>query len=140
MSFNYSSYAKNLQEVLRNPNHWLTSEKENLIKLNLIILEHNDIYTKLTPAQKATVDSSFSKCPGKLDEIRNINDADRLLFAVFGSMHPMNPSNKVNMLRQCVEGKFEALRKLPTERNYPDQGKNKYLKYKNKYLQLKSQF
>ena len=101
MSFNYSSYAKNLQEVLRNPNHWLTSEKENLIKLNLIILEHNDIYAKLTTAQKATVDSSFSKCPGKLDEIRNINDADRLLFAVFGSMHPMNPSNKVDMLRKC---------------------------------------
>jgi hypothetical protein len=112
MSFNYSSYAKNLQEVLRNPNNWLTSEKENLIKLNLIILEHNDIYAKLTTEQKATVDSSFNKCPGKLNEIRGINDADRLLFAVFGYMHPMNPHNKVEMLRQCVERKLEAMSKF----------------------------
>ena len=112
MSFNYKSYAKNLQDLLRNPNNWLTGEKENLIKLNLVILEHNDIYAKLSTEQKATVDSSFSKCPGQLNEIRGINDADRLLFAVFGYMHPMNPHNKVEMLRQCVERKLEAMSKF----------------------------
>lgn len=143
MSFNYNSYALELQKLLRNPNNWLTGEKENLIKLNLVILEHNKEYEKLTTEQKATVDSSFNKCPGKLNEIRNINDADRLLFAVFGSMHPMNPHNKVEMLKKCVDGKLEAMLKLvkvPTERSFPDVGKNKYLKYKNKYLQLKNNF
>ena len=112
MSFNYKSYAKNLQDLLRNPNNWLTGEKENLIKLNLVILEHNDIYAKLSTEQKATVDSSFNKCPGKLNEIKGMNDADRLLFAVFGYMHPMNPHNKVEMLRQCVERKLEAMSKF----------------------------
>jgi hypothetical protein len=159
MAFNYNSYAKNLQELLRNPNNWLTGEKENLIKLNLVILEHNGIYAKLSTEQKATVDSSFSKCPGQLNEIKGINDADRLLFAVFGSMHPMNPSNKVDMLRKCVDGKLEAMRKLESftgirkeaevgrgNTNIPNRAgtnpgfKEKYLKYKNKYLKLKNNF
>ena len=146
MSFNYKSYAEELQKLLRNPNNWLAGEKENLIKLNLVILEHNDIYAKLTTEQKATVDSSFSKCPGQLNEIRGINDADRLLFAVFGSMHPMNPHNKVEMLKKCVDGKLEAMRKLDIvpaglgSSGAPSASKEKYLKYKNKYLQLKANF
>jgi hypothetical protein len=159
MSFDYRSYATDLQKVLRDPRNWLDEQKINLIKLNLIIIEHNSLYTKLTTEQQKKVNSSFSKCPGLLEEIRSINDGDRLLFAVFGPMHPMNPSNKVDMLRKCVDGKLEAMLKLESftairkeaevgrgNTNIPNRAgtnpgfKEKYLKYKNKYLQLRNNF
>ena len=163
MSFVYEKYVKDLLEVLNDPQRWLGNEKTKLENLNKAIIDHNNLYKMLDPEKKKVCDSKSPKCPGLIDPITDINDADRLLFAVFGYGHPMNPSDKIENLRECVTQKVKCMQSAasgPASGPGPSYGgptstgsvpkpnpnleealaaaaKNKYLKYKNKYLSLK---
>jgi len=143
MSFDYKPYAKNLLAILRDPRTWLGTESQRLVILNKAILSTNQIYIHmLTDAQRKTVDSAAPGCAGQLPEIKNSNDGDKLLFAVFGPFHPMNPTEKNDKLIKCVDAKIAAMTSMSvpiTAPTYPTM-KEKYLKYKNKYLQLKNNF
>lgn len=143
MSFDYKPYAKNLLAILRDPRTWLGIESQKLVILNKAIHSTNQIYNHmLTDAQRTNVDAAAPGCSGQLPEIKNSNDGDKLLFSVFGPFHPMNPVEKNDKLIKCVEKKIDAmiLAGAPiTVPPYPSM-KEKYLKYKNKYLQLKTNF
>jgi len=144
MSFDYKPYAKNLLAILRDPRTWLGTESQRLVILNKAILSTNQIYIHmLTDAQRKTVDAAAPGCSGQLPEIKNSNDGDKLLFAVFGPFHPMNPTEKNDKLIKCVDAKINAMiaagASIITAPTYPTM-KQKYLKYKNKYLQLKTNF
>jgi hypothetical protein len=137
MSFVYDKYVKDLLNVLNDPQKWLGNEQNNLNILNEVITDYNNIYTALDAASKKTSDDKYPNCKGLIDKITNVNDADRLLFAVFGYGHPMNPNEKINNLRQCLKLKLVAIG-TPAADAAAAKIKNKYLKYKNKYLSLKS--
>jgi hypothetical protein len=144
MSFDYKPYATNLLALLKDPRTWLGIESQRLDMLNRSIVSTNGIYSGLNDAQKKSVDAEAPGCAGLMAEIKNSNDADKLLFAVFGPMHPMNPTEKTDRLIQCVINKIQAILKInpsssitvPTFASH----KEKYLKYKNKYLQLRNNF
>jgi len=143
MSFDYKTYAKNLLSLLNDTRTWLGVESQRLDMLNRSIVTTNGIYSGLTDPQKKQVDAKAPGCAGLMVEIKNSNDADKLLFAVFGPMHPMNPTEKTNRLIQCVIKKIEAILEIqPTANPVPTfpSHKEKYLKYKNKYLQLRNKF
>ena len=151
--FKYQNYVKDLLKLLKDPRYWLGKEREQLKQLNELIVDYNNLYNSKPDLQKIC-DDRFPTHKGPIDPINNINDGDRLLFAVFGPMHPMNPSEKVKKLREFVEAKTKCLEPPPppaptpsapppsvsgTAPPPPTSPKQKYLKYKNKYLQLKSQ-
>lgn len=146
MSFKYKTYAENLLALLRDPRTWLGIESQKLVILNKAIHTTNQIYNYLLDDdQRKAVDAAAPGCAGQLPEIRNSNDGDKLLFSVFGPLHPMNPVEKNNKLIKCVETKINEILKLRgdapiADRNYPPSMKEKYMKYKNKYLQLKTNF
>ena len=137
MSFDYEKYVEKLLKVLNDPQNWLGDEKTKLETLNTAIIDYNNIYQKLDVATKKTTDDKYPNCIGLLDPINNVNDADRLLFAVFGYGHPMNPEDKIKNLIKCLTLKLLAIN-TDESKAVADTLKNKYLKYKNKYLSLKS--
>ena len=144
MSFDYKSYSKNLLSLLNDPRTWLGIESQRLEMLNRSIFTTNNIYKNmLNDDQRKAVDAASPGCAGELAEIKNSNDADILLFNVFGPSHPMNPTQKTDKLIECVKRKVEAILLAKpgsiVVEPFPAH-KEKYLKYKNKYLQLKANF
>ena len=158
MSFSYGKYVEDLRTLLRNPTKWLGDERSALKEMNELITSVNIAYIGLThlgkdaglAAQKA-VDAAHPGCSGVTPSIKNSNDADRLLFAVFGPTHPMNPGmslQKMIDLKACLDKKLVAIQAVmpagtipaPAPGTATGTAKEKYLKYKNKYLKLKNSF
>jgi hypothetical protein len=109
MSFNYNSYAKDLNELLQSPGTWLAKQKIILKELNLDIIKHNLLYLELNSAQREKCDSEYPNCRGELKELKSMTDADLLLFAIFGPMHILNPTEKIRKLKECIKRKMECL-------------------------------
>ena len=114
MSFNYNSYAKDLNELLQSPGTWLAKQKVILKELNLDIIEHNKLYNSLTPQKQDECDSKYPNCRGELRELNSMNDADLLLFAIFGPMHILNPNQRINKLKECLKKKIDCLEEAST--------------------------
>ena len=114
MSFNYNSYAKDLNELLQSPGTWLAKQKVILKELNFDIIEHNKLYNSLDSKKKEECDSKYPNCRGELKELKSMNDADLLLFAIFGPMHILNPNQKINKLKECLKKKIDCLKEANT--------------------------
>jgi len=114
MSFNYNSYAKDLNELLQSPGTWLGKQKVILKELNFDIIEHNKLYNSLDSKKKEECDSKYPNCRGELKELKSMNDADLLLFAIFGPMHILNPNQKINKLKECLKKKIDCLKEANT--------------------------
>lgn len=115
MSFNYNSYAKDLNELLQSPGTWLAKQKVILKELNLDIIKHNNLYNSLTLKKREECDSKYPNCRGELKELKSMNDADLLLIAIFGPMHILNPNQKINKLNECLKKKIDFLEKTKSE-------------------------